>query len=370
MRDADTDCNSPRCQRHAVEKNLRRLQRTVFAFVLLLLTLVQPPAESRAQAAAPAWCVSVWYPSSDSGGLESIRANADQIGVIHPFWYTQRPDGTLQATTDAENGELLAEWRAAGMKIVPSIAGSIWEMIAEPDVREFHIAQIVTLVERMDYDGIDIDYEGFPLFTRDDFSTFIETLSAELHARGKLLTIAVHAKTQDASPYDGAAAQDWTRITPAVDMFTIMTYDYTNRNEPPGPIAPTEWVREVLAYAASVTDLHKVRMGLHAYAYSWLRDNPPATTITWQAAQRLVETYELEIMRETDMEAHIEFKARGLPRQTIYFADSAGIEYKVNTVLADFPELGGVAIWGVGGEDPDIWGRLRAARQPNCQLGQ
>ena len=335
---------------------------------LLMFTVIFAPVGSQAQDDAPEWCVSVWYPSADSGGLESIRANAEQIGVIHPFWYTQRPDGTLQATADAEDAELLAEWRDAGMLIVPSIAGSIWEMIAEPEVRAFHIEQIVNLVERMDYDGIDIDYEGFPLFTRDDFSTFIETLSTELHERGKLLTIAVHAKTQDESPYEGAAAQDWTRITPAVDVFTIMTYDYTNRNEPPGPIAPTAWVHDVLEYAASVTDLSKVRMGLHAYAYSWLRDNPPATTITWAAAQRLIETYELEVVRETDMEAHIEFKARGLPRQTIYFADSAGIEYKVGSILADFPQLGGVAIWGVGGEDPDIWERLRDARLPNCDL--
>lgn len=342
-------------------------QRALLCAVVFLLAALPFPAI--AQDDAPTWCISVWYPSAESGGLESLRAQAEQIDMIHPFWYSQRTDGTIQMAQDAEDADLLAEWREAGMLIVPSIGGSIWEMIAEPTMRDFHIGEIVGLVERMDYDGIDIDYEGFPLFTRDDFSTFIEDLSGELHAHSKLLTIAVHAKTSDVSAYDAATAQDWNRIAPAVDVFTIMTYDYTNRNEPPGPIAPPDWIADVLAYAESVTDLSKVRMGLPLYAYSWQRDSPPATTVDWAAAQRLIETWELQIERDpADMEAWITFKARGLPRQTIYFADSVGIEYKLDLILDAFPRLGGVALWGIGGEDPAIWEVLRQAQQANCNL--
>lgn len=334
-----------------------------------LLLLAALPFPAFALDEPPPWCISVWYPSAESGGLDSLRTYAEHIDMIHPFWYAQRTDGTIQLAQNAEDPALLAEWREAGMLIVPSIGGSIWEMIAEPDVRDFHIGEIVALVERMDYDGIDIDYEGFPLFTRDDFSIFIESLSAQLRERGKLLTIAVHAKTSDVSAYDAATAQDWARITPAVDVFTIMTYDYTNRNEPPGPIGPPDWILDVLAYAESVTDLRKVRMGLHLYAYSWQRDSPPATTVDWAAAQRLIETWELEIERDpADMEAWITFKARGLPRQTIYFADSVGIEYKLGLIFEAFPALGGAAIWGVGGEDPAAWEVLRSAPQAHCPL--
>ena len=113
-----------------------------------------------------------------------------------------------------------------------------------------------------------------------------------------------------------------------------MTYDYTSRNDPPGPISPPAWVHDVLAYAATITDLRKVRMGLPFYGYSWLRDNPPATTTSWDAAQRLIDSFHPEIQRDpADMEAHIEIKARGLPKQTIYFADSVGIEYKLSQML-------------------------------------
>ena len=125
----------------------------------------------------------------------------------------------------------------------------------------------------------------------------------------------------------------------------------------------------MVTYAATITDLHKVRMGLPFYAYSWLRDNPPATTTSWDAAQRLIKSFHPDVQRDpTNMEAHIEVKARGLPKQTIYFADSVGIEYKLNQIMIDFPNLGGVAIWGIGGEDPADWTVLRAAQQPNCHL--
>jgi spore germination protein YaaH len=100
-----------------------------------------------------------------------------------------------------------------------------------------------------------------------------------------------------------------------------------------------------------------------------VRDNPLATTTSWEETQRLIQSFGVEIQRDpVDMEARIEFKARGLPKRTIYFADSAGIEYKLQGVLDEFPQLGGVAIWGIGGEDPANWDVLRAARQANCTL--
>ena len=148
-----------------------------------------------------------------------------------------------------------------------------------------------------------------------------------------------------------------------------MTYDYTSSIQPPGPIAPPDWMRAVIGYAATVTDLDKVRLGLPFYGYSWMRDNPPASNISWEEVQRLIASFGVEVQRDpADMEAHIEFKAHGLPKRTIYFADSTGIEYKLRGVLDEFPQLGGVAIWGIGGEDPANWDVLRAARPANCAL--
>lgn len=334
-------------------------------WVCILFVLIASVSAS-AHDDAGSWCVSVWYPSSEHpGGLETITNNLAEIDEINPFWYTARPDGTVDRYDGAEDADKLAAWRDAGLLIVPTIANASPFAVAD-DVRDFHVDTIVALVERLDYDGIDIDYESFPLWTRDDFSVFVETLAGRLHANGRLLSIAVHAKTADQSAFEGASAQDWARLAPAVDMFKIMTYDYTSASSrEAGPIGPPLWSRNVLAYAATVTDLSNVRLGLHFYGYRWQRND--VATVTWESARRTIEAYDLTVERNpADMEAWFTLKVTGLPRQTYFFADAAGLEYKLTMILAYYPDLGGVSIWGLGGEDPANWTVLRSHRQGEC----
>lgn len=317
--------------------------------ILILLFSIQLQADENNN-----WCVSVWYPSSEFDGLESMTAHADLIHEVNPFWYTPAPDGALIAQPEAEDAELLAAWREAGLLIVPSIYNTSPDVIGEA-LREVHINAIVETVVRMDYDGIDMDYESLPAETREDFSIFIEGLSEALHAEGRLLSVTVHPKTDDYGMWDGTQSQDWARLAPVSDIFRIMTYDYTSRNEPPGPISPTDWVLDVLTYAESITDLSKVRMGLPFYGYSWQRGTPPATTTAWISIQNYIENFNLEILRGDNQEAYIDFKVTGLPRQIVYFSDAEELAYKLALVHEQFPTLGGVAIWGIGGEHPDLW---------------
>jgi spore germination protein len=334
--------------------------------LVMVLALITGLATAQGGEQARTWCVSVWYPSSEHpGGLDTITHNLDVIDEVNPFWYSANADGTLILSPGAEDAEKLQVWRDAGLLILPTVAHASPFAISD-EHRASNIDAIVALVERMDYDGIDIDYESFPLSTRDDFSNFIETLSPRLHANGRLLSIAVHAKTADQAVWESASAQDWSRLAPAVDSFKIMTYDYTSgSSRDPGPIGPPVWAGDVLAYAATVMDLSKVRLGLHFYGYRWQRGDVVA--VTWESVQRTVEAFDLTIERDpADMEARVELSARGLPKQMFYVADAIGLEYKLAALLRTFPELGGAAIWGIGGEEPANWDVLRQFQQGKC----
>ncbi len=290
------------------------------------------------------------------------------IDEVNPFWYGVSADGTVVPSSIAEDADKLSAWREMGLAVLPTVAYAPPSVVG-PDVRDYHVAQIVEMVERMGYDGIDIDYEGFPAGTRDDFSEFIELLAEEMHSRDLLLSVAVHAKTEDAPDWDAAAAQDWERLAAAADVLRIMTYDYHGVSTGPGPIAPPEWVADVLGYAESVTDLSDVRMGVHFYGYAWQRGGATATDVTWADSMRWVESFGLEAGRDpVSMEMMIEADLPRLPSQTLYLADSVGLEYKLNLILERFPELGGVSIWGVGGEDPANWDVLRRLRPADCSL--
>jgi spore germination protein len=252
------------------------MRKLLYASLIVVFLLIS--GQTKAQDTAQTWCVSVWYPSAEHPtGMDSILNNPDVIDTVNPFWYNGLVDGTILPTLDAENEEQLAAWREAGLKILPSIwDGGFSQAIHDPTIREKHIAEIVALVEKWEYDGIDVDYESFPLSTRDHFSNFIEDLAAALHEKGLLISMAVHAKTNDETAWESAKAQDWSRLAPAVDIFAIMTYDYHNRAGEAGPIGPPQWSHDVIAYAANFTDLSKVRLGLHFYGYSWRRGNQVA----------------------------------------------------------------------------------------------
>src|SRR5690606_10850736 len=240
----------------------------------------------------------VWYPSSEHpGGAAAIAANLDVIDVVHPFWYTPDASGALLDHSGATAAEQVATWRAAGALVLPSIFSGHAGYLAD-ELRPAHVAEIVALVTANDYDGVDIDYEMFPLDTRETFARFIEELAEALHADGRLLAVTVHAKTEDRPPFPSAAAQDWSRLAAAADIFNLMTYDYASRNEPPGPVADRGWVEEVVEYAGTVALAPKIRVGLPFYGYSWTRGRPPATTTTWEAAARLVQQFGVEPRRD------------------------------------------------------------------------
>ncbi len=332
-----------------------------------------PSSVQAVQEAAPAgWCVAVWYPSSEHpGGADSILANLDVIDIVHPFWYTPDAHGVLLDRSGAQREAHLAAWRAAGLLVLPSIFSGHPAYLAEP-LRSAHVAAIVDLVESNDYDGIDIDYEMFPFETREAFSIFVEELAAGLHARGRLLAVTVHAKSVDMSPFPSAAAQDWNRLAAAADVFNLMTYDDTNRNEPPGPVARIGWVGEVVTYALQVAEAlgpgaaDKVRVGLPFYGYAWTRGRPPARATTWEATDRMVQQFGLEAERDaSSQEWVVELNVSGLPRQQVFVSDGATTAARL-AALAEGP--GGVAIWGLGGEDPAHWQALREHRPAPCHL--
>lgn len=313
------------------------------------------------------WCVAVWYPSSEHpGGAESVAANLDVIDIVHPFWYTPDASGAILDHSGSGAAGQVELWRAAGAIVMPSVfSGHAGYLTGEQ--RPAHVAAIVALVEANDYDGIDIDYEMFPLETREPFALFVEELADAMHANGRLLAVTVHAKTEDRPPFPSAAAQDWARLAAAADIFNLMTYDYTSRNEPPGPVADIGWVDDVVEYAATTTSGDKIRVGVPFYGYGWTRARPPARATTWEAAARLVEQFALEPTRDAaSAELSLELDVTGLPRQVVYVSDAHTTAARLAAL--ELHDTGGIAIWGMGGEDPGNWQVLREQRPADCAL--
>jgi spore germination protein YaaH len=298
--------------------------------------------------------VAIWATYAGTLEQRTLAANADVIDEIDFAWYTLEDGGRIEGSI--QSVQALQTAREAGLRVVPSIANAgfnrdvVLAAISDPASRTRHVQELARLAEDNDFDGLDIDYESLADEDREVFTLFVEELAAALHANGRLLSIAVHAKTDDAGTWGGPAAQDWVRLGAAVDEFKIMTYDYHWSTSEAGPIAPLDWVDAVLTYAATVVPPEKTWMGVHFYGYDWV--GSAAESLEWQQIIKRAERNGAAIQRDQPGEAWFTYDDG---RHTVYFADAAALAERLAFVAERHPQIAGIAIWRLGGEDPGNW---------------
>ena len=311
--------------------------------------------------------VSAWVPYWDRDRVRaSFAAHAADLDEVNFFWYEVRPDGNLSAFPGAEDAALLALARDHKLRVLPTVMNDfdgprVAALLAEEETRTAHIRALVELVERMDYAGVDLDYEALPPEARDDFSAFVEALAEALHARGRLLSITVHAKTNDKGTWDGPRAQDWPRLGAAVDEFKVMVYNYHWKTSAPGSIAPLTWIDDVLAYAERTVPVAKIWLGLPFYGYDWGAQE--GRGLVWATAHDLMRKHRTTAQRDTSSgELYFYYTADGV-QHTVYIPDARAIALKACLARQQHPGIAGVSIWRLGGESPEHWTALQQAQR-------
>ncbi|HEX9439179.1 MAG TPA: glycosyl hydrolase family 18 protein [Roseiflexaceae bacterium] len=345
--------------------------RVAAALPANLLQSIAPEADQRVASFHPKTgrYIAAWLPDSfDSTNRQSFEANADILDEVSPFWYAPDTRGNLLHGSDARDKALIELAHGKNVWVIPTIhnivsgTDPVPAILRSPERRRQHIRNIVAEVLAYSYDGIDIDYESIDSSLRDEYSAFIADLAAALHSQGKQLTIAVHAKNCDYCGLGGF--QDWATLGQAVDRLRIMTYDYHWRGSSrPGPVAPIYWVGKVADYAKTVVDPAKVVIGVPFYGYNWPTVGGNATAQTWEMINNLHQAYSLDVnLKESDenglvQENWMTYSTRQDGRREVWFATSRGLEAKLG--LVQQMDLAGIAIWRLGGEDPQNWEVIR-----------
>jgi spore germination protein YaaH len=163
----------------------------------------------------------------------------------------------------------LAALRNAGMTIIPTITDGTDKMmlanlISKPVSRKQVVDAIMATVASQNYDGIDLDFEGFAFIdspstwkaTAPNWVLFIKELSAALRAQNKLLSVTTPYVFNPAEKQKGYFVYAWADIAPFIDRLRIMTYDYSTSR--PGPIGPIAWTEKTVKYAISIMPASKV----------------------------------------------------------------------------------------------------------------
>ena len=371
--------------------------------ILLAFLLFGTPLQSIQSASAanpPRKILTGWLPYySMKTYLPAVLNNADLIKEIMPFWYTLKYDGKTKKAVIADVyssanpsvpiTEPLAALRNAGMTIIPTISDGTDQMvlanlIAKPVSRKQVVDAIVATVASQNYDGIDLDFEGFAFIdsnttwrtTAPNWVLFVKELSAALHAQKKILSITSPYLFNPTEAQKGYFVYSWAQIASSIDRLRIMTYDYSTSR--PGPIGPIAWTEKTVKYAISIMPASKVYLGLPGYGKDWvtkvegvcpsnlakiITPSAKAGTFLMRDAASIAATYgAVPTYNETFAEVTFSYKREytGTTSSGLSTTCSASRtawhqnaqSYSLRAQLVAKYQLGGAAQWVIGQEEP------------------
>lgn len=273
---------------------MKRKYRSTQSFMAIALTLILtgailPVTTANAdEERLPRKILTGWMPYySVKNSMTSILANKDLMSEVSPFWYslssaTAIKDQYASAKLTIPKQTQLDILRANGLLIIPAITDGTKKLVlsgllAKPSTRSQVVNTITKLVLTNNYDGIDLDLEGFAFSdgtaswakTSPNWVLFIKELSTLLHANGKILSMTTPVVFDPVKKRSGSYwVYNWPETAPYIDRLRIMTYDYSISK--PGPIGPLEWTEATVAYAASLMPPSKVWLGVPGYGRDWI----------------------------------------------------------------------------------------------------
>ena len=268
---------------------MRKLKKFIAAVVIVvpLLTPIANAADN-----PPRKILTGWIPYySMKTALPDALNNSDLIKEVMPFWYTLKFDAKAKAAvvTDLYTpanpsvpiSEPLAALHNAGYSIIPTITDGTDKLVLAgllktPASRAQVISSITNLVSANNYDGIDLDFEGFAFVdgntswasTAPAWVTFVKELSTALHAQNKLLSISTPYVLNPNDAQKGYYVYAWGAIAASIDKLRIMTYDYSIANA--GPLGPITWAERTVQYAVSIMPASKIFVGVPGYGRDWV----------------------------------------------------------------------------------------------------
>ena len=257
--------------------------------VKTVLPLVRKlPSATPNVAGQPSVCDASQYGPVENQAIESsyLFTNKDLMKEVMPFWYSIKSPTVIRDDYVSGNpswpiADTVCLMRRAGLQVIPTMTDGtaklvLSEYLANPATRTTIVKTIVDLVIKNNFDGIDLDYEGFAFVdgnttwskTAPRWVALVKELSVALHAQNKLLSVSTPYVYDPKEKQKGYFVYAWADIASSIDRLRIMTYDYSVSR--PGPMGPLSWTEKTIKYAISVMSPSKVYVGLPGYGRDWI----------------------------------------------------------------------------------------------------
>jgi len=311
--------------------------------------------------------LAMFYYTSDSVGLPSLKLHAHAITLLSPQCFFVDSEGLVRGQIPAEALEVARQNNLPLMPLLinPGFDRSIAHaLLRDAQAQERTIEYLTYLAQRDRYLGWQLDIENIDPEDKAEYVTFVRRVAARLHRDHRLLSVAVVPRFSDDYPDNPAAGFrtgewgapfDFRGLGRVADFVTLMAYDQHSELTPPGAVAGYDWVKAAVEYAVQRMPSAKLVLGMPFYGRAW-------TVSSHGSKSQSLMFSDLKSYRESEGgEPHWDEQSRtpwfgvkdGVTQRTAWFDDSHSLHEKLG--LIQHYHLRGFAAWRLGVEDPQFW---------------
>lgn len=222
-------------------------------------------------------------------------------------------------------------------------------LVHSNSIQEVLIQNILEMLRRKSFSGVDVDFEYIKAEDRDFFTSFVAKLTTELNAYGYMVSVALAPKTsseQKGLLYEG---KDYGGLGAAANSCLLMTYEWGYKYSQPMAVAPINKVRQVVEYAVTQIPRDKIDLGIPNYGYDWplpyVQGETSARTIgNIQAIEIALDNGAQIKFDETAQTPYFNYTADGIDHE-VWFEDVRSMNAKFS-LLEEF-ELRGMGYWQI-----------------------
>jgi len=292
-----------------------------------------------------------FYVNWDKNSLISLHKNISHLNMVLPEWIFQKDaKGNLDVRIETETLDFIQNNKVAVIPMLSNYYNNRWNgdstmiMLKNPKTRKVLISRIKNLLEKNDFQGINIDLENLPKGAHPYMLQFSKELSTVLHAEGYITTI-------DINPTDeGVTYKD---IAQYYDFVFLMAYNEHSPDDDPGSISSLNFVEESLSAAMKDVSSQKIILCVASYGFDWEKGKS-GTRITYQGL--------ISLAKEHNEPVYFDFSQSDL---TLYYYDDNGNKHEVHCndaagtfniirTAQDF-NAAGVSLWYLGSGDERLW---------------
>ncbi|MGA1872665.1 MAG: PKD domain-containing protein [Thermoplasmatota archaeon] len=362
------------------ESEASLLPKTIIftAFIVIMISMNtasfaldrdQPPSRAPGDLYITGWTFP-W----DRSTVSSLEDWTGIIDDVSPYWYWILPNGTIQAThNETEDPEVLHFCIDNGIGLVPMISNNhntetVLNLIHNKTFQDKHIQDLLSITRRLLYKGVDINYEEVPAAEKDGFTNFIRNLTGEFHRYGKKVHVSVFPKVAADEDREGPGAYDYEALGVLADRIRVMAYNLHWSTAPTaGPVTSNDWLKTVMGYSTQAIPQSKCLLGIAQYGYNWRVTQKGNTigvadNVSFPDVAALKKEYNLQRQwNSTSRTPFYEYKDREGYLRSLHYCDAESLMHQLR--LVGDMGIGGIAIWKIGLEDPDVSFFLRKAKQ-------